>query len=326
MDKRNVLVTGIGGNVGQGIIRNIRNMDFPIRIIGTNISDFSSGNHLCDIFYKTPFAYEPDYITRIKEIVEYEKIDLIIPSTDYEGYYLALENKKIPCTIAVSPVSTMEIYLDKYQTYLQHKKNNLPFAESFLPSTYKPSGESIILKPRKGRGSRGIFINPPSLSEFTDDEYMVQKLYTGKEITTAFYINKNNEFHGQITMLRTLEQGTTHFCKVTHQYDAFFNELLPKLNKHISIYGSANMQSIVTEKEEIIPFEINCRISGTNSIRSNFGFEDVRYTIEEYLYNLVPSKCSVIDGIATRILMDIIYLNQNNEHTLLNNSHLFKIF
>lgn len=326
MDSKKVLVTGIGGNVGQGIIRNIRNMDFPIRIIGTNISDFSSGNHLCDIFYKTPFAYEPDYITRIKEIVEYEKIDLIIPSTDYEGYYLALENKKIPCTIAVSPVSTMEIYLDKYQTYLQHKKNNLPFAESFLPSTYKPSGESIILKPRKGRGSRGIFINPPSLSEFTDDEYMVQKLYTGKEITTAFYITKQKEIHGHITMYRTLENGTTNFCKVTHEFDNFFEDIIPKIIKNIEINGSANIQSIVTENGEIFPFEINCRISGTNSIRSHFGFEDVAYTIEEYLYNTVPAKCNITNGIATRILMDVIYPNQDDENVLKSNLNNFKLF
>ena len=40
MEKRTVLVTGIGGNVGQGILRNIRSLNLPIRLIGTDIIDF----------------------------------------------------------------------------------------------------------------------------------------------------------------------------------------------------------------------------------------------------------------------------------------------
>jgi len=56
MDKKIVLVTGIGGNVGQGILRNILKTKFPIRIVGCNVADFSAGNHLCDSFYKVPFA------------------------------------------------------------------------------------------------------------------------------------------------------------------------------------------------------------------------------------------------------------------------------
>mgnify|MGYP000076481693 FL=1 len=53
MDKK-VLVSGIGGNVGQGIIRNINKVFPNVIIVGVDINDFSSGNHLCDIFYKVP--------------------------------------------------------------------------------------------------------------------------------------------------------------------------------------------------------------------------------------------------------------------------------
>src|SRR3954471_22376409 len=102
MDKRKILVTGVGGNVGQGILRNVKSAGYDIYIVGCNTVSFSAGNHLCDAFYTVPFAYDPAYINEINAIVEKEKIDLIIPSTDYEVYYLAKNTDKVNTVVATS--------------------------------------------------------------------------------------------------------------------------------------------------------------------------------------------------------------------------------
>jgi carbamoyl-phosphate synthase large subunit len=312
MDEKRVLVTGIGGNVGQGILRNIRATTYNIKLVGTNIEEFSAGNHLCDVFYKIPYAYNDNYIIEICTIVETENIDLIIPSTDYEIYYLSLHKSKIPCEIVVSSLETTANYLDKYNTYLHHKKHHIPFGESYLPSQYKNQFKDCILKPRKGRGSRGLQINPESYSHFSDEEYMVQQLHKGTEITTAFYVNKKNELHGFITLERMLENGTTTNCKVVTTHDKILRKILQKVINAGQFCGSANLQSIVNNDGDIIPFEINCRISGTNSIRANFGFEDVKYTLQEYLYHETPDVPQIKKGVATRILMDVIYKDQDD--------------
>lgn len=319
MDQKKVLVTGIGGNVGQGIIRNIRSLQMPIKIVGCNVLAFTAGNHLCDRFYKVPFAYDEAYINSILAIVDAEKVDLIIPSTDYEVYYLAKFKNRFPCPIAVSDVETAEIYLDKYKSYVHHLKNNIPFASAFLPSEYNRQFSEIIVKPREGRGSRGLFINPENFSSFSDD-YMVQELFKGKEITTAFYVDRNNQLHGFINLERSLENGATSECRVDKSYDGKLEQILNKIILNSKIRGSANLQSIATGDGEIIPFEINCRISGTNSIRSNFGFEDVKYTIQEYLLDTVPSKPNIINGVAVRIMMDVIYPEQEKNTAILDNS------
>ncbi|GAA3621318.1 ATP-grasp domain-containing protein [Flavivirga jejuensis] len=307
MDKKNVLITGIGGNVGQGIIRNIRASQFNIKVIGANVEAFSAGNHLCDVFYKVPYAYDNDYIKTIQSIVEKEAIDLILPATDFEVYYLAKYKNKITCDIAVSEEETASNYLDKYNTYLHLSKYNIPFASSFLPSEYDARFQNIILKPRKGRGSRGIQINPKEYSTCSDKDYMIQELHEGIEITTAFYVTKSQKLHGFITFERILENGTTTHCKVITNYDEKIKKLLREIISVSKIKGSANVQSIVTKEGKIVPFEINCRISGTNSIRSNFGFKDVEYTLEEWLYKKPPSKPNIKKGVATRVLMDVIY-------------------
>ncbi len=322
MDKR-VLVTGIGGNVGQGIIRNIRKTKYPIYIVGCNIENFSSGNHLCDSFYKVPYAYERDYISTIVQIVKNEKIDLIIPSTDFEVYYLSAHASKLDTIVASSDSSIAEIYLDKYLTYLYHKKCNIPFADTCLPSDFVGQYAEYIAKPRKGRGSRGIFINPKEIDQFSDEEYLIQRLTKGNEITTAFYVTKNGCFHGSITMERSLVNGTTNDCRVVFDYDKQITPVLDTMIKHGNIRGAANLQSIVTKDGEIVPFEVNCRISGTNSIRSNFGFEDVKYTLQEYLFNEAPDFPQVTKGIATRILMDVIYPGVDSYNDCISNKNHF---
>lgn len=319
MDQRKVLVTGIGGNVGQGIVRNIRALKMPIIIAGCNVLDFSAGNHLCDIFFKVPFAYDNEFIPGIAKIVEQEKIDLIIPSTDYEVYYLAKYRDRIPCDIVASGETTAAIYLDKYKSYLHHSEYDIPFAKSFLPSEFNSSVSEYIVKPREGRGSRGLYFNPPSVAGFSD-EYMVQELFKGKEITTAFYVNKKKELHGFINLERKLENGATNECWVNRDYDDRLEKILYSIIQHSDIKGSANLQSIVTEDGNIVPFEVNCRISGTNSIRSNFGFEDIRYTIEEYLYGIPLTNPNIIDGVAIRIMMDVIYPNQQRGALLKDNN------
>ncbi|MGY8816042.1 MAG: hypothetical protein ACKVHQ_15220 [Gammaproteobacteria bacterium] len=115
MDRKNVLVTGIGGNVGQGIIRNIRSTKYNVRVIGTNVVEFSAGNHLCDVFHKVPYAVDKSYIATIQQIVENEQIDLIIPSTDYESSCLAQNRAEIDTVISSSDEATCAIYLDKYE-------------------------------------------------------------------------------------------------------------------------------------------------------------------------------------------------------------------
>ncbi|MFD0962622.1 ATP-grasp domain-containing protein [Pseudofulvibacter geojedonensis] len=312
MEEKVVLVTGIGGNVGQGIIRNIRSLSYNIKIIGTNVIAFTEGNHLCDATYITPYAYDDGYVDSIVKIVKKEIVDLILPSTDYESYYLSKFINKIACTVVTSPFSTLEVYIDKYKTYNFHKQNNIPFAQSVLPSHYKGEFNECIAKPREGRGSRGIEINPKQYN-YLDKDYLIQELHRGKELTTAFYVTKDNELHGFISLERSLSNGATKQCEVVTEYDDKIKNILLKIINCIDIKGSANMQFIVTDKGEIVPFEINCRISGTNSIRHNFGFQDVKYTLQEYLYKEKLDLPKITKGKAIRILMDVIYPDLNDE-------------
>lgn len=303
----NVLVTGIGGVVGQGILRNILSCRYDIRLIGTNTERTSGGNHLCDEVYHVPYAYDPNYIDRISTICHEENVDLIIPSTDYEAYYLAKFRHVLPA-VAGSPAEVAGICLDKYLTWQEFDRHGIPFAESSLPSGYSGEFTECILKPREGRGSRDLHLNPENPGLFSDD-YVIQNLYRGRELTTGFYITQEGEFLGQITLERTLSSGATASCSVTTAHDSEVEQIIRKMIGFFPVRGACNIQSIVTSDQRVIPFEINCRISGTNSIRAQFGFTDVKYTIDEILYQKILTKPHITKGSAVRIMLDVIYPN-----------------
>lgn len=319
MEKKTVLVTGIGGNVGQGILRNIRSMNLPIRLIGTDIESFTAGNHLCDFTYVVPYSYDETYIPVLQQIIDKEQVHVVIPSTDYEVYYLSENKNHLNAIIVASDSKTAKIYLDKFETYKYLFSNQIAFAKSWLPADYDFSQKEIIAKPREGRGSRGILLNPENPSQLPEG-YMIQPLYRGLEITTAVYVDKQGKLHGLFTMERSLTNGTTTETKVVVDYDVTLLKIAQKMIDLGGLVGSFNIQSIVTEKKDIIPFEINCRISGTNSIRHNLGFQDVKYAIQEYLLDEMPDQPAPIEGIATRILMDVVYPRTNSLDALNNNS------
>lgn len=302
---RSIMVTGIGGVVGQGILRNLLAMNMDVQIIGTNTQQISAGNHLCDYVYQVPFAYDEGYITTIHELAFRHKVELIIPSTDYEAYYLSLNRATLPSKVATSPPEITAFCLDKYLNFEVFAKLGLPFAPSILPSGYKGEFGRTIVKPREGRGSRNIMVDPSSPTDFGDD-YVVQEYLEGPELTTAFYVLQTGKLHGFITLERELEQGNTSRCEVVFNYDKAISEIIGQITAHFPFRGSCNIQSRVT-KNGIVPFEINCRISGTNSIRSQLGFNDVAYTIQELFLSQPPDLPQIRKGSAIRIIHDVIY-------------------
>ena len=308
MQNKTIWVTGIGGNVGQGILRNLRARFPNYRLVGSNVNKVSAGNFWCDEVVQLPFAWDADFHQRCVELVNKYQVDLIIPSTDFEVYYLSLIARDLP-KIVGCPSEEAGVFLDKMKTFEAFEKWDIPFAKSFEVNQFDGQVARYLAKPKMGRGSRGLLFQPADWKDLGSD-YMIQEWAEGKEITTAFYVTKERMVHGHITMSRSLQNGTTMECEVTKDYDYLVTPIIEKMNRHFHLVGSLNIQSIITN-DGIVPFEINARISGTNSVRSQFGFDDVQYLVSEYLLNEVPPAVNVELGSAVRVIMDIIYPGKN---------------
>jgi carbamoyl-phosphate synthase large subunit len=300
-----VLVTGIGGNVGQGVLRVLRSLPQPLRLVGTNVVRLSGGNHLCDAVHEVPWAWNDGYVDALVAVCREEEVQLVIPTTDHETVALARERLRLP-TVAASPLESCEVFIDKLQTARRFEAAGIPFAASVLPSAYEGQFGACVVKPRCGRGSRGVVIDHPDPASL-GDEFLVQERLVGLELTTALYVTRTGELHGHVSMVRELRDGATMACTVTADHDAAVHRIVELMCRTFEIRGSCNVQSVVDDDGRVVPFEVNCRISGTSSIRHHFGFRDVEYTVAEYLDGHEPAPVTRGRGSAVRLLMDVIY-------------------
>lgn len=310
MIKNAVLVTGVGGNVGQGVLMNLKKSHPHLHLVGTDINKINSGLYFCNDFYLVPYAIESNYKLKIEEIIKQIHPQLIIPTTDEEVQFFSSAKLNLnESKVLVSPKETADTFYDKWLSFKVMSANKIPFAKSCLPSNYNKEFSSIVVKPRCGRGSRNVFINPENILGF-DDSYVVQEELTGPELTISYYNDKKNQLVGFIAFIRELGGGMTVKCQVVKDYDLEIKNLINMINSCFSIVGPFNIQAKLTSKG-IIPFEINCRYSGTNSIRSEFGFTDVAWSVEEYILNKKPEFNGVKSGSALRFVCDIIYFNKS---------------
>jgi len=97
------------------------------------------------------------YVSRLLDIVEKHKIEILMPSSGYDIYQYS-DNKekllKLGALPVVSDKKTMERCKDKMQTFnYLSKKFDLPFTTIDYKKT---SRFPLIAKPRYGKGSKGI--------------------------------------------------------------------------------------------------------------------------------------------------------------------------
>jgi len=79
MEEINVLITGVGGPIAQGIMMGLLEVD-NVNIIGADHRELTSGHHFCDTTYQIPrYTNLPEYKEAIFNIVEEEHIHAVFP-------------------------------------------------------------------------------------------------------------------------------------------------------------------------------------------------------------------------------------------------------
>lgn len=298
MEKLNVLVLGVGGNVSQGIIAALRKMKQEYRIVGACISKDSIGLYMCDAAYISPLANNSEFIKWIIEICEKEKIDIIFSGVEEiilelskNIRYLEANTKAI---FKSSPYEKLLIGNDKLETCKWLKENGLNYPEFAqgdkereIEELIEKIGFPLIAKPKCGKGSQGIIIleNRKDLKRIEKkEEYIIQE-YLGnenEEYTIGCYCDKYGKMQSMIVMRRKLKYGTTFFAEIVKNKK--IEKEAEKICKKFKPIGPLNIQ-LRLHKEVPVCFELNVRFSGTTPLRAQWGYNDIEAMIKEYLYH-----------------------------------------
>ncbi|MGC8778199.1 MAG: hypothetical protein ACP5Q4_05925 [Candidatus Caldatribacteriaceae bacterium] len=321
MRKLRILVTAVGGGVGQEILKALRMSGFELFVIGVDAEPFSAGFAFCDRAYRVPLAGDTEYRRTILKICSQEGIDYLFPGSDPELLPLAQmkpELLKVSCQAIVSDEPCIRICRDKLATFRFLSEREIPFAQtapfSHLGELIERVGFPLVAKPIGGSASSGVKI----LFDFEDihalrepetyvfQEYLVPIQWGKKriglhDVLRSGELRQEHEFSVQV-----LKGGAGETLGVFLSENMLKRGIpmrieprsLPEIEAvalsvaealgEVGLFGPLNVQGKVTERGFTI-FEVNPRFTGITATRSALGFREC----EALLFELEGERARV---------------------------------
>jgi len=275
-----VLVTGVGGGVGQSIVKSLQ--DTPYTVVGVDGEPLGTGLYAVPKAYKVPYASDPAYIQRLLDICTAEGCLLIFPGMDAELPVLSQHadvfrwKGVIPVVSSQDVISISDDKLATYRFLIDHGFD-APFTIDLLQDRVDCIKFPIVLKPRKGGArSEGVHVvyNQQELllrlSTLNLSNYVAQEYIEGDEFTCGS-INFNGCCYGPIVMRRILRNGDTYKAFIVSNEN--IQDYVREVAERLKPFGACNFQLKLRNGKPYI-FELNARCSGTTYARSLAGFNE----------------------------------------------------
>lgn len=195
-----ILSAGTRNKVVQYFKQECREGD---RIIATDCSNLAPAVYEADAFYLVPRITHPDYLKRILDICEKERISGVLSLIDPELSLLAKNEEKfraLGTTVIGSPYDLVETCFHKYAMYEKLTQMGIPTGKSYLDKElfYRDKAAGSIHYPvfvKPVCGSASMHINRVSSDEELEvlfslyEDLMIQEFLEGQEYGADVYID-----------------------------------------------------------------------------------------------------------------------------------------
>ena len=294
-----VLVTGVGGDLGQAIVKALRLSKKPIVCLGCDMDDSGIGVAFVDTFAVVPRADDPAYVDVLDHLCSSRRIHAVVPGSEMEIRMLAsLGNPpKLPCGVPIicQEASWFDTYGDKLRCMeaLGGKVELVPFADGTdrqaVSKIVREAGFPLVVKSRRSSGSRSLRRvddrNELSnvLQETTDP--LVQAFINSSAGEFSICVFACDIFSAIIAFRRSLGPvGCSWHAETSADEDVLgYARLIAEAS---GLKGSANIQ-VGKSGSDVRLFEINPRFSSLVAARAACGFRDVEWSLDLAL-GLVP--------------------------------------
>lgn len=194
---KRVLITGAGGPAGVNFINSLRDAPEKMYLVGTDINKYHLGWANTDKKYLVPSFNHPEYIERLNELIEKEKIELVHAQPDGEVRLLSENREKIRARLYLPKKETIGICQDKFASGRVWKEKGLPLVETIYirnPEDLKKAkrifGYPYWVRASVGYSSRGSTLVENEKTALAWIEYWVSRGTEWKFIAQAYLPGK----------------------------------------------------------------------------------------------------------------------------------------
>ncbi len=315
----NILVTGVGAIIGQGIIKSLRLSNLDINIVGADMDPLAAGFHFCDGSLVCPAADSEDFIPWVIRTCNQNRIDLILLGIPQDVHAFSAQRRCIEdvtkAILVLNSPAALDIGSDKWKTHLFLTENDLPTPTTFLieeldaDAVKERIGFPCLLKLRRGSAGKGMVLVHDVEEYLFFSKRRVDAIvqeYVGsddEEYTCGIFGMKDGTHTDVIVMKRKLSYGTTFQVSVGSYEE--IKEVVVRVAEKLKVLGPTNVQ---LRKHEDIPvvIEINPRFSSSASLRAAFGFNEAEMCVRHFLFNQDDINPKIKKGLAQRYIEDLI--------------------
>jgi carbamoyl-phosphate synthase large subunit len=285
--KKIILFTGGGGAGTESLWRSLSNKYdiFFADASKENIDDLIPAANKIEI----PLANDPRFLVELEKIIFDKKIDILVPGVDEELATIAKNRKQLKVKILLPDLEFIECMLDKLLCIQSMKGKGLVVPRTVLAENAYDIGFPQIIKPRSGRGSRGVAI-VRTIEEVLaykiffrvkKESVISQELAKGTEYTVLIAADMQANLKAIVPVKIIQKKGIT--IRAVTEFENNIIEYCKSFQTKFKTTGIYNLQCILTDTGQVIPFEVNPRISTTFCLSIAAGFDP---------FNTLFEKCS----------------------------------
>ena len=314
----NVLVTGVGAVIGYGIVRSLRAMERPVRIIGMDIYDDAVGQHWCNHFERAALAAAPEYPDFIRSLIHKHSVDLVIPGIEQDVSRMVRDSSAwtgMNVKFVLNNPGLIAICADKWHTACSLAEAGFPMIKTRIDGNFDELAQEFsipfLLKPRRSYASKGIqkICTESDLEYWRNklgDNFMVQEIIGDdeNEYTVAAFGYGDGTCGQKLIFQRKLSgEGATAKARVVSISE--LDTVVDDLTMHLKPVGPTNFQ-FRFHAGRFLLLEINPRLSSSTSLRTAFGYNEAEMCVEYYLEGKRPDERTIRPGRAVRYIEDIV--------------------
>jgi len=287
-----VLVTGVGGDLGQAIVKALRLSDRDIICYGCDIATPSVGSAFVESFHRVPRADDERYLDVLRQLCQDLGVQAIIPGSEPETHRISRSGnppKLSPGVIAVCQnAEWISTYGDKLvcMAALADQIDLVPFAdgtdEHAVEDLVQRTGFPLVVKERRSSGGKnfGIAHDIDSLVAMLAESTLplVQAYIDDSEGEFSVGVFVAGEFFQAIAFSRTLGPGGCSWFAETSE-DAEVLDYALQITAASQVRGSVNIQ-VRKGADGVRLLEINPRFSSLAAARAACGFKDVEWALD----------------------------------------------
>lgn len=305
-----VLVTGAGGPAGVAVIRSLlRRRD--AEVFAADMDGWASGLYLVPDGRRriVPPGRSEGFVDAVDAVCRADGIDVLISTVDVELPPLAARRADLVSTLAAPSAETLECALDKWRL-AQRCAGQLPVPRTRLLDEEATVAEwdfPVIVKPRRGAGSRGVRIvtSRADLEALgRDTDLIVQEYLPGDEYSVDVLADAVGRVVAAVPRTRTrVDSGVSIAGRTVH--DDALESTASAAARAIGLSGVANVQLRRAAEGTPSLLEINPRFPGALPLTIAAGVDMPSYVLDLALGLPLPEQVAFREIANVRFLEDV---------------------